>query len=72
MLHYYRIALLQDIRSRTTPQKSDSRPASAANSTEWRIGRKFLKTDKNSGWYILRVFRICGLLFTILLGQILL
>ena len=33
MLHYYRIALLQDIRSRTATQKSDSRPARAANIT---------------------------------------
>ena len=33
MLHYYKIALLQDIRSRTATQKSDSRPASAANIT---------------------------------------
>ena len=48
-LHYYRTALLQDIRSRTTLQKSDSRPASAANSTEWRIDGKFLKTDKSYG-----------------------
>ena len=70
VLHYYKTALLQDIRSRTTPQKSDSRPASAANSTEWRIDGKFLKTDINCGWYILRVCRVCGLLFTILLRQI--
>ena len=33
MLHYYRIALLQDIRSRTATQKSDSRSARAANIT---------------------------------------
>ena len=54
MLHYYKIALLQDIGSRTTPQKSDSRPASALCSK----------------YYILRVCRVCGLLFTILLRQI--
>ena len=65
MLHYYRVALLQDVRSRTTPQKSDSRPASAANSTEWRIARKFLKTDKTAAgtFYVYVVFVACYLPF---------
>ena len=39
LLHNYRIALLQDICSRTTPHKSNSSPASTASSNKWWNGK---------------------------------
>ena len=58
------INLLQDILNRTSPHKSDSRPAIATRRTEseWRIG-KYCKTEKNCTCYILRVCGVCGLFF---------
>ena len=62
LYHNYRIALLQNIRSRETPHKSDSRSASATSSTEWR-NAKCSETEKNGSCYILRVCGVFSLLF---------
>ena len=64
--HYNGINLLQDILNRTSPHKSDSRPAIATRRTEseWRIG-KCCKTEKNCTCYILRVCGVCGLFFAL-------
>ena len=60
--HYNGINLLQDIFNRTSPHKSDSRPAIASRRTEseWRIG-KCCKAEKNWTCHILRVCRVFGL-----------
>ena len=59
----YRIALLQDIRSRKTPHKPDSPSANTwTSSSEWRHG-KCRKAEKNCCCYILRVYLVFSLLF---------
>ena len=56
LYHNYRIALLQDIRSRKTPHKPDSPSASTwTSSSEWRHG-KCRKAEKNCRCYILHVY----------------
>ena len=56
LYHNYRIALLQDIRSRKTPEKPDSRSARTwTSSSEWRHG-KYLMAEKHCRCYILHVY----------------
>ena len=58
LYHNHRIALLQDIRSRKTPHKPDSRSASTWTSrSEWRHG-KYRKAEKNCRCYILHVYLV--------------
>ena len=58
LYHNYRIVLLQDIRSRKTPRKPDSRSARTwTSSSEWRYG-KCRKAEKNCRCYILHVYLV--------------